>query len=59
MKNLLQERGGKWCSKRILAILFGLSAIVGMFIGLDSSVVIAFLTASVGSHTMTVNKLEN
>lgn len=60
MKNIIQEPNGKWCSKRILALGFGIAAIIAAFVPhVSEAVVITFATISMGTHTLTAKQFEN
>lgn len=47
---------GQYSSKRILSLIFGISAVIGMFINcVESSVVITMASLSVGGQALTKN----
>ena len=56
MKSIITEKGGKFCSKRISALICLIASIVLAFYKYDSTIIIAFLTAGVGTHTMTIKE---
>lgn len=58
MKTLFQGRNGTYSSRRVLSLLFGLTAVIAAFCGVDAGVVIAFITASTGSQVLTAKQFE-
>ncbi len=48
MKRLIANRDGTFCPRRIGFYLFGLTSIIGFFLGLNEYLVGMFLAASIG-----------
>lgn len=59
MKTIFKGRNGTYSSRRILSMLFGVTAVVAAFTGVDSGVVIAFITASAGAQALTARQFES